>query len=258
MLVFVILNFLFTAVFNVTELLSSNEIVLIQSNTIDSVNLPRFFQLFSFSVQTFSTVGYGGMIPVGLGNYISMIECFVGPTYFGLITSLIFFRFSTPKHNLRFSKNLVIFQLDRDPVLMLRIWNLRQNLLIDCQARLFVKQKKISKEGYVIRYNTEISLVNNNNPKFQILWSIYHAIRDGDFFIQNTDKSDIVESIVILITAYDTNLQRDLKVMKEYFLSDIKHGFRFSDILDNRSYDTKNKIYFFENFDETHDENQLK
>src|SRR5437868_3716385 len=57
----------------------------------------RFFQAFFFSVHTFSTIGYGNTVPVGLlANVIVTIESLTSLLGFALATGLVFSRFSRP------------------------------------------------------------------------------------------------------------------------------------------------------------------
>ena len=68
----------------------------------------RFLESFFFSVQTFATIGYGGMHPVGLAaNLLVTLESLVGLLGFALATGLLFARFSRPVAKVLFSEKAI-------------------------------------------------------------------------------------------------------------------------------------------------------
>ena len=68
--------------------------------------------LFFFSVETTSTVGYGDMHPQTMyGHVVATCENFIGLVMFAVMTGLVFARFSRPRARLIFAKNPV----DRRP-----------------------------------------------------------------------------------------------------------------------------------------------
>lgn len=68
-----------------------------------------FRELFFFSTETFSTVGYGRVNPVGgLANTFAAADALAGSLFFALVTGLMYGRFSKPKAYLSFSKKALI------------------------------------------------------------------------------------------------------------------------------------------------------
>src|ERR1700722_467755 len=69
----------------------------------------NFFDVFFFSVQTLSTIGYGVMAPVTFyTNCVVAMETVTGMLTFALFTGLIFTLFSRPTASVRFTKKAVI------------------------------------------------------------------------------------------------------------------------------------------------------
>src|SRR5205085_6016302 len=65
----------------------------------------KFKEVYFFSTQTFTTVGYGRINPVGDGaNLIASIEALCGFLSFAIVTGLIYGRFAKPKTYLMFSE----------------------------------------------------------------------------------------------------------------------------------------------------------
>jgi inward rectifier potassium channel len=68
-----------------------------------------FLRGFFFSVQTFATIGYGTIHPVGIiPNLLVTIESYYSLLANALITGLVFARFSRPTAKIIFSKTAVI------------------------------------------------------------------------------------------------------------------------------------------------------
>lgn len=68
-----------------------------------------FLEMFFFSAQTFTTVGYGRISPVGhFTSFIATFEAFIGLLSFAIATGLFFARFSKPESHIKFSKNALI------------------------------------------------------------------------------------------------------------------------------------------------------
>jgi inward rectifier potassium channel len=86
-----------------------------------STQAHNFSEAFFFSVQTFTTTGYGAIHPKGLiTNIIASIDAFAGLMTFALATGLFFARFSKPKAQLIYSKNAIITPFQDGEALMLR------------------------------------------------------------------------------------------------------------------------------------------
>src|SRR6202795_4677284 len=119
---------------------------------IANLNPAGFAGDFFFSVETLATVGYGEMHPATFyGHLVAMIEIFVGLMSLALITGLMFARFSRPRARFMFTKNIVVPPLDGRTTLMIRAANLRQNVVQDASAHLYMLRDEVTQEGFRIR-----------------------------------------------------------------------------------------------------------
>ena len=85
--------------------------------------------LFFFSVETTSTVGYGDMHPQTMyGHVVATGENFIGLVMLAVMTGLVFARFSRPRARLIFARNPVIAEHDGTPTLIFRLANARNSL----------------------------------------------------------------------------------------------------------------------------------
>jgi inward rectifier potassium channel len=66
----------------------------------------RIMEIFFFSTETFTTVGYGRINPIGnIAHAISSLESLMGWLSFALVTGMLYGRFTRPKAYIAFSDN---------------------------------------------------------------------------------------------------------------------------------------------------------
>ena len=98
-----------------------------------------FADLFFFSVETTSTVGYGDMHPQTMfGHLVATIENFVGLVLLAVMTGLVFARFSRPRARLIFARNPVITNHNGVPTLTFRVANARNSFISEATAKLWM------------------------------------------------------------------------------------------------------------------------
>ncbi len=69
------------------------------------VGVPRLLQAFFFSIDTFATIGYGNISPIGVAaNLVVTVESFIGLLWLALATGILFARFSRPTAKIIFSR----------------------------------------------------------------------------------------------------------------------------------------------------------
>ncbi len=115
--------------------------------------IERFWSAFFFSIQTFTSVGYGVLSP---DNYITNIfasfEAFVGLLSFALATGLLFARFSRPVAQIIYSNNAIITPFQDMTSFQFRIANERKNQLIEVSVKLLVSLVEKFGEKKIRRY----------------------------------------------------------------------------------------------------------
>lgn len=187
-------------------------------------------EAFFFSFQTFTTVGYGHIAPVGkLTNLVAVFESATGLMVFAIITGLLYGRFSKPSMRLLFSRNALIAPYKDDSWgFMFRVVNLRNNTLIDISAdvalTIHIKEKGDNKRKYY-RLDLEISKIEF----FPATWTIVHPINDKSPFheldLRNIQQEDL--EVVIQMTAFDDTFSQKVHVRYSYLGSEIIPGAKF-------------------------------
>ena len=104
--------------------------------------------LFFFSVETTSTVGYGDMHPQTMyGHIVATVENFVGLVLLAVMTGLVFSRFSRPRARLIFARNPVIAVHEGVLSLIFRLANARNSFITEATAKLWMLGPTQTAEG---------------------------------------------------------------------------------------------------------------
>jgi inward rectifier potassium channel len=199
-----------------------------------SVYGSTFLRAFFFSVQTFSTIGYGNLSPKGLGaNLIVTCEAFVGMLFVALATGIIFARFSRPSTRIIYSYKAVIAPYRGIQALMFRITNARESLLMDLHASvLLTKFENVN--GRMLRQFYPLSLEREGVALFPLSWTIVHPIDDGSPMngLTNEDLLNSDAEILIVLRGTDETFSQMVHSRSSYKANEIIWNARFGDIYD--------------------------
>jgi inward rectifier potassium channel len=140
----------------------------------------RFRELFFFSTETFTTVGYGRVNPVGTAvNFIAAIEAMSGLTSFAIITGLIYGRFAKPKSHIAFSDNALIAPYQDKTALMFRLISYKDNHnLADAEIKVTLALQVL--EDDKLRYKFyELPLERAKVDSLMMNWTVVHPIDEN-------------------------------------------------------------------------------
>jgi inward rectifier potassium channel len=191
-----------------------------------------FLRGFFFSVQTFATIGYGTIHPVGLiPNLLVTIESYYSLLANALITGLVFARFSRPTAKILFSETAVVAPYRNITGLMFRIANSRNNQLIEINAQVSFS-RFVEKDGEVKRKFDLLKLERDKVSFFPLSWTIVHPIDEKSPMYGMTqedfEKSDA--EILILLSAMDETFAQIVHARSSYKNEEIKFGYKFADL----------------------------
>jgi inward rectifier potassium channel len=191
--------------------------------------MASFFDLFFFSAQTLTTVGYGFLSPKGvLANAVASVEALMGLMAFALATGLLFARFSRPKARIAFSKNALISPYKDGKALMFRIANLRNNNLINLEVRITMAWIEVV-NGVRHRRFAPLTLERDKVVLFPLNWTIVHPIDESSPLYQKEgpDLNDMQPEIVILISGYDETFAQNVHTNSSYAAADLVCNAKF-------------------------------
>lgn len=189
----------------------------------------NFTEVFFFSAQTFTTVGYGRISPVGfMASAVSTFEAFLGLLSFAIATGLFYGRFSRPRAFLRFSENAVIAPFKEGTAFMFRMAPYKNNNLSEVEVKLTLaitneKDGKLTDEFFTL--DLEFSKING----LSLSWTVVHPIGDKSPFYGLT-KEDIAGmdmEIMVYIKAFDEVFSNNVVTRTSYISSEIVWGAKF-------------------------------
>ena len=189
-----------------------------------------FLEIFFFSCQTFTSVGYGRVNPVGLGaGMISSIEALVGLLSLALATGLLFARFSRPEAKLVFSKNALIAPFKEGKAFMFKFANARTNQLIEVEVTLSLSVL-VEENGKPIRRFYGLPLENNKVNLFPLSWTIVHPINEESplrFVKSWEDLKNAGTEVLVNVKAFDDSFSETVYSRISYIADDIVWGAKF-------------------------------
>ncbi len=191
-----------------------------------------FWRAFFFSVETFATIGYGNISPVGLPAHILMyVESIVAIMSQALITGLLFARFSRPTAVIRFSSQMVVAPFKGGRGLMFRITNLRDNQLIDLKARVNASWMQESSRTLGRRFQL-LTLERSEVMLFPLAWTLVHPITEESplFGLSDADLRAGAYEFIVLISGTDETFAQEVHARSSYRADEIVWGAKFRNI----------------------------
>jgi inward rectifier potassium channel len=192
-----------------------------------------FADLFFFSVETTSTVGYGDMHPQTIyGHIVATVENFVGLVLLAVMTGLVFARFSRPRARMIFARNPVITDHEGVRTLVFRLANARFSFISEATAKLWMLGPTDTKEGrrYVGFFPMKLS--KSENPSFALSWTLFHPI-DADSPIQALSDGELLDSeinFVVSISGLDETSAQMVHARETFSARDIRPEHEFVDL----------------------------
>jgi len=193
-----------------------------------------FWNAFLFSVQTIGSLSYTESVPESAyANVLVSIEAFVGIVYMGVVTALLFARFSRPYARVLFSNVAVITPFDGVPTLMFRTANQRGNQVLDASIAVSFARRVISREGIVMRRFEDLQLLRGRTSLFALSWTIMHRIDDSSP-LKGMSLDDMVAQqveLVVLLSGRDETLADTIYARHAYRPEHFVWNERFVDVL---------------------------
>src|SRR3982074_2776331 len=188
----------------------------------------RFLRAFFFSVDTFATIGYGNVYPVGtIANTLVAIESLVGLLFVALLTGLVCARFARPPAAVMFSDVAVVAPYQGRTGFMFRIANARSNQLMDLEAKVLYSRL----DGPGRRYD-QLKLERTKVVFFPLSWTIVHPI-DESSPLWGLEHGDLVRNDAefdILMSGIDETFSQMVHARSSYKPQELVFGAKYSNI----------------------------
>ena len=190
--------------------------------------------LFFFSVETTSTVGYGDMHPqTDYGHIVATIENFVGLVLLAMMGGLVFARISRPRARILFSRFPVVASHNGVPTLMFRLANARSNFISEATAKTWMIGPSVSLEGRRLVGFQPLRLVKSENPTLALSWLLFHPIEaDSPLFGMEQEALAASEiNFVVSIVGFDETSGQTVHARDIFTAQDVRFGHEYEDIV---------------------------
>ncbi len=190
--------------------------------------------LFFFSVETTSTVGYGDMHPQTIfGHIIATAENFVGLLLLAMMTGLVFARFSRPRARIIFARSPVVTKHNGVDTLIFRLANARSNFITEANAKVWMLVATVTEEGRRLLGFQPLRLIKSENPTFALSWTLFHPIEANSplFGIDEETLAASETNFVVSIVGFDETSGQTVHARDVFAAQDIRFGHEYVDII---------------------------
>lgn len=224
-LAYVLINLLFAALY------------VAGGDCIENAAPGSFTDAFWFSIQTFSTIGYGSMSPITLYAHVLVtIESFAGLIGVAVGTGLIFAKFARPSARVAFSDQVVVYQRNGVPSLSFRLSNERGSRIVDARLTAHVLLEEVSAEGHRMRRFHPLLLERSTLPMFQLSWTAIHSLVAPSPLQGLESDEPVLERIMAIVVAFqglDETFMQTVHAQHFYTLDDVLLDHCFVDMIEH-------------------------
>ncbi|HLP49929.1 MAG TPA: ion channel [Chitinophagales bacterium] len=190
----------------------------------------KFMSCFFFSCQTFTTVGYGGLHPVGkIASATAAIEAFLGLMMFAVATGSLYGRFSKPVSRIKYSANVIIAPYKGITGMQFMVANGVETTLMEMEARVNISWMDEDDNGRPIRRFQQCKLEYDKIAMFPTSWVINHPIDEESALygktLEEIKKLDF--EIFVLLKGFDDVFSQTIYSRHSFIADQFVFGAKF-------------------------------
>lgn len=194
-----------------------------------TTNAEKFGEAFFFSAQTFTTVGYGRINPIGfMASFVAAVEALTGLLSFAIATGLLYGRFARPRPFIKYSKNALFAPFKEGIAFMYRMVPYTKNYLVNVEVKMTlairVTEDGIQKNRF---FNMELDIAKANTLTSN--WTLVHKIDENSPLYQLT-KEDIElgkAEVLIFVQGFDESFANTVISRNSYTYEEFVFGGKF-------------------------------
>ncbi len=189
----------------------------------------KFGEAFFFSAQTFTTVGYGRINPVGFSaSLTASLEALVGLMSFALVTGLLYGRFAKPKAYIRYSNHALFVPFRDGTALMFRMVPFTKNYLVNVEVKLTLAMR-VEEDGQMKTRFYSAPLDISKATTMTSSWTLVHMINEASP-IAGFSKQDLVAAqaeVLVFVQGFDESFSNTVISRASYTYDDFVFGAKF-------------------------------
>lgn len=193
-------------------------------------NWEKIKEVYFFSTETFTTVGYGRVNPVGDAvNFVASIEAMSGFLSFAVATGLLYGRFSKPRSYLVFSDFALVAPYQDKTALMFRFASYKDNhILTNVEIKVNVGLQVEENEKQVYKF-FDLQLERSRVDSLAMNWTVVHPIDEhspfSGFSPEDMKLSDV--ELYVLVRGFDDVYSAMVLQRTSYTFEEIKFNKKF-------------------------------
>ncbi len=235
---FIVINIFFAVIYNIIGIEHLGGLVAFTP-------FQKFAEAFFFSCQTFTTVGYGRINPVGyLTSTIASFEALLGLLSFALATGLLYGRFAKPKAYLRFSENALIAPFQNITALMFRVAPYKNTTLLDAEAKVNLAMT-IEEDGKMVNKFFPLTLEFSTLNALTLNWTLVHPINESSplYKFKEEDFVNTKGELLVFIKAFDDMFSSTVVARTSYIFNEVIYGAKFKPMFKTSSDNKRTLLY---------------
>ncbi|MEN9685612.1 MAG: hypothetical protein RLZZ28_1398 [Bacteroidota bacterium] len=192
-------------------------------------NAEMFGEAFFFSAQTFTTVGYGRINPIGFwASLTASLEALTGLMTFALVTGLLYGRFARPRAYIKYSRNMLFVPFKEGVAIMYRMVPYTKNYLLNVEVKITLALK-ILEDGQLKNKFFNLPLEISKATTMTANWTLVHLITEESplFGYTKKDIEDAEAEFLIFVQGFDESFSNTVVSRASYNYEELVYGARF-------------------------------
>ena len=232
------INFVFASIYFILGVEHLNGITALS-------RLDKFGQAYFFSIQTYTTVGYGHISPKGfLTSSVAAIEALLGLLSFAIATGLLYGRFSKPKAHVLFSKNAIIAPYQGGTALMLRISPYKNINLSEAEVKITLGMH-VEENGVITNKFFTLDLEMNKVNALTLSWTLVHPITEDSplYGFKEKEYKNTIGELIVFTKMFDDMYSTNVVRRTSYTFEEIIYGAKFAPMFTRSEDDSKTVLH---------------
>ena len=206
----------------------------LEPGSIGGTHQDGFAAAFFFSVQTMSTIGFGGMTPATpYADALVAVEAATSMIGVAIVTGFMVAKATRPTNSALFSEVMVVTTLHGQPTLQFRVGNARGNEVVDARVTVSAVLDELSPEGHHFRRIHDLDLHRTRTPVFMLSWTVSHTLDEKSPLhgLKFGGEDGALMAIIVTLTGHDGTYGQTVYARHTYEPTDVRVGERFVDVL---------------------------